>query len=102
MCTDYVRTGQSSLTFPGMETRTILVSIVDDMVFEGDESFTIVLSNPQPAGAEIGIGTITITITDNEEQCKYLHLQCVYVIAIVIWVYERVSACTDLLTFLSL
>ena len=72
MCTDYVRTGLSSLTFSGMETQTILISIVEDMVFEGDESFTIILSNPQPDGVEINIDTISITITDNDEQCKFL------------------------------
>ena len=72
MCTDYVRTGLSFLTFPGMETQTILISIVEDMVFEGDESFTIILSNPQPDGVEINIDTISITITDNDEQCKFL------------------------------
>ena len=61
----------SSLTFSeGTQTQTILISIVEDMVYEGDESFTIVLSNPQPDGVVIGINTISITITDNDDQCK--------------------------------
>ena len=71
LSTDYVRTGLSSLTFTESGTQTIPVAIVDDMVFENTESFSIVLSNPQPGSVVLNPDTITITITDNDGGCKY-------------------------------
>ena len=69
LSTDYVRTGLSSLTFTENGTQTIPVAIVDDMVFENTESFSIVLSNPQPGGVMLNPDTITIIITDNDGGC---------------------------------
>ena len=70
LSTDYVRTGLSSLTFNMNGTQTIPVAIVDDMVFENTESFSIVLSNPQPDSVVLNPDTITITITDNDAECE--------------------------------
>ena len=43
------------------------VGIVDDDMIESTESFTIVLSNPQPAGqVVVGIEALTVTISDND------------------------------------
>ena len=80
LSTDYVRTGLSSLTFTESGTQTIPVAIVDDMVFEDTESFSIVLSNPQPDSVVLNPDTITITIRDNDErECLYKVLsQCSY------------------------
>ena len=65
--TDYFRTGSSELVFTSNETMSVLVSIADDDIIEETESFTIVLSNPQPAGGVVlGIDTFTVTIIDQD------------------------------------
>ena len=72
LSTDYVGIGVSPLTFTESGTQTIPVDIVDDMVFENTESFSIVLSNPQPGSVVLNPDTITITIRDNDErECLY-------------------------------
>ena len=55
-----------TLTFPpGSNTQNILVEIIDDNVFEGNEDFTVTLNNPN--GATLGAIPIeTATIVDNE------------------------------------
>jgi len=62
---DYTATS-GTLTIPaGQLSGTITVPILDDAVFEGDEDFSLTLSNPQ--GATLGTpATSTITITDDE------------------------------------
>ena len=70
LSTDYVGIGVSPLTFNVSGTQTILVAIVDDMVFENTESFSIVLSNPQPGSVNLTPDTITITITDNDAESE--------------------------------
>ena len=57
----------SSLTFTGNGTQSILVGIVDDAILENDESFSIVLSNPQPGNVVLNPDTTIITIIDNDE-----------------------------------
>ena len=66
--TDYVRTGLSALTFNESGTQNILVNIVNDSVIEDSESFTIILSNPQPDNVVLDPDTISITIMDDDER----------------------------------
>jgi hypothetical protein len=56
----------NTLTFlAGTTTQTIDVTIVDDALAEGDETFSVVLSNP--GGADLGPNAVgTGTITDDE------------------------------------
>jgi len=55
-----------TLTFAATETSTtVSVATTDDSVVEGDETFTLTLSNP--ASATLGDATATGTINDNEE-----------------------------------
>ena len=45
-------------------------TINDDVLgFEGDEQFSLTLSNPSPSEVFIGQGMTTITIQDNDGQC---------------------------------
>lgn len=54
-----------TLTFaPGETTKTVLVPTLDDAVFEGDETFTVNLSDP--VGAAIADGQGVATIHDND------------------------------------
>ena len=47
-------------------TKTITINITSDTVLEGDETFTVVLSNPS-AGAALGVNpTLPVTITDDD------------------------------------
>lgn len=59
-------TGLSSFTFSAAGRQRFPVSIVDDVLFEGNESFTVVLSNPRPDAVMFSPGTITVTIIDND------------------------------------
>lgn len=61
---DYVsKTG--TVTFaPGETTKTISVTLIDDFAAEGNETFSVVLSNA--ANASISDGTGVCTINDNE------------------------------------
>ena len=45
------------------------VSIRDDDEVEGDESFTITLTNPRPDGVVLNPDSVTITIRDNDREC---------------------------------
>jgi hypothetical protein len=57
---------KGTLSFPaGAVTRSIAISITDDLVTESTETFRVVLSNP--AGAVIGVrSNATVKITDND------------------------------------
>jgi len=47
-------------------SQTISIPITDDLIFEGNETFTVALSDPT-GGAGLGsIPSTTVTITDNE------------------------------------
>ena len=71
LSTDYIRSGLSSLTFNESGTLDILVSIVNDIFIEETESFTILLSNPQPEDVLFKPDNITITIIDDDEREFY-------------------------------
>jgi hypothetical protein len=49
---------------PGVSLRTFAVPILDDAVFEGDETVLLSLSNP--VGAELGTSSAELTIVDDE------------------------------------
>ena len=73
---DYINTG-GTLTFaPGVTSQTFSVAIVDDTYPEGDESFTVSLSNA--SGVALGgPGRATVTIIDNDSsewgECNRQH-----------------------------
>ena len=57
----------STLTFiPGETFKTISVSILDDSVYEGDETYSVVLSNPVNADILSSTGTGTIVEEDSD------------------------------------
>ncbi len=65
---DYTAT-VGTLTFPpGVTTQTVEISLIDDAVDEGHETFTLTLSNPD--GARIGDGEATGTIINTDEMPK--------------------------------
>jgi subtilisin family serine protease len=62
---DYSNTAGTLQFGPGDVSKTFTVSIVDDTFAEGNETFTVSLSNP--SGASLGVpSTATITIIDND------------------------------------
>ena len=62
---DYVAQS-GTLTFaPGVTQQNILVAVTGDSVVEGNETFTVILSDPS-AGASILDGTATATIVDDD------------------------------------
>lgn len=64
---DYTGVATTTLTFlPGEYTQSIDITLVDDFDFEGDETFTVNLSNPVNASILDGQGTGTIL--DDEQQ----------------------------------
>lgn len=64
---DYTEPSETTLEFQDGETaQNIVVPIVDDSIFEGDETFTVTLGNPT-GGATVGDTNQTVvTIVDNE------------------------------------
>ena len=63
--TDY-HTKTATLTFAaGQTSATFAITIVNDRLVEGNETFRVVLSSPG-GGATIARGTATLTITDND------------------------------------
>ncbi len=62
---DYTAVPLTTLTFnPGETSKTVNVSLVDDALAEGDETFTLTLSNA--VNGVLGTATGTATITDDE------------------------------------
>ncbi len=62
---DYTFTGGTLRFAAGESSKTIFIPIIDDSYAEGNETFSITLSNP--TGATLGtVTTATITIQDNE------------------------------------
>jgi hypothetical protein len=61
---DYLPVSATLSFAPGETSKTVSVTILDDSLFEPDETFSVQLSNPRPIGAlivladDIGIGTI--------------------------------------------
>ena len=59
--------GNGTLSFEASESlKTISVPIVDDFVAEGNETFTLGLSNPSGNGKLAYPGTVRVSITDND------------------------------------
>jgi hypothetical protein len=60
----------SNVSFPvgsaSGATRSFIVNILDDAVYETNEQFAVTLSSP--SGADIGAATHTVTIVDNDPQ----------------------------------
>ena len=70
--TDYTAAG-GTLTFaPGNTAQTISVTLTDDTLLEGDETFQVTLSSPQ--NAPLADATATGTITDNDQAATALVL----------------------------
>ena len=70
---DYTAVSGTATISAGNTTTTITVPILDDVLYEGNETFTVTLSNPVVAPATgntvtIGTATGTCTITDNDHQ----------------------------------
>ena len=56
-----------SLTFaPGETSQTFLVAIIDDNLFEGDETFTLVLTSPTNGATLAEPSSLLVTIADND------------------------------------
>jgi hypothetical protein len=64
--TDYTAASGALNFAVGAATQTITVPVTTDSTVEGDESFTVTLSNPIGSGASIGTGTATATITNDD------------------------------------
>ncbi len=65
---DFVNTGGTVNFANGESSKTFDVALCDDLVYEGNETFTSTLSNAT-GGATIGmISSATVTIADNETQ----------------------------------
>lgn len=62
---DYTEESGSLIYQEGETAKSIVIPILDDSDFEGDETFTVTLSNPT-GGATIGTGQTTVTIVDND------------------------------------
>jgi azurin len=65
---DYTNTTGTLVFGPGVTSQTITVATLNDVLVEGPETFTVVLSNPNPAvSTSLGApSTATVTITDND------------------------------------
>ena len=64
---DYVQSAGDLNFIDGQLGATITVPIIDDSLAEGDETFTITLSNPT-GGAVLGVqSSASVTIDDNEK-----------------------------------
>lgn len=64
---DYAAASGTLAFADGIATQTITVAVTGDVIFEGDETFSVVLSNPS-SGTTIGQGTGTGTITNDDTQ----------------------------------
>ena len=64
---DYTGTDGTLVFGPGQQEKTIAVSVSDDTLQEGNETFTVSLSNPQNATLLKGVGTATIVDNDGPQ-----------------------------------
>ncbi len=69
---DYINPGTQTVTFnPGETSKQITITIINDQIFENDETFTVTLSNATN-GASIGSpATATVTITNDDNQVSF-------------------------------
>ena len=63
---DFVSAGGSVVFAPGETQQTVTVTLLDDQSYEGDESFTVLLSNP--SGLIISDGQAVGTILENDAE----------------------------------
>ena len=61
---DYTLTAGTLTFLPGETSKDISATIIDDVIFEGDETIVVTLSSP--TNATLGTATHTYTITENE------------------------------------
>lgn len=52
----------------------VTVTLLDDIIYEGDETFTFVLSNPTGGASIAGSGTATVTILENDPLPAEFHV----------------------------
>jgi len=62
--TDYVLAGGTATFAPGVTSQQVSVNVVGDVLKESDETFSVVLSNPNGVTIDKGTGTATITNDD--------------------------------------
>ncbi|MEV6493050.1 Calx-beta domain-containing protein, partial [Actinoplanes sp. NPDC051633] len=62
--------GTLTFTGGGPTSKPVKVDIEDDLIFETDETFTVKLSSPTPAGAVISKDTGTMTVQDDDSGRK--------------------------------
>ncbi len=68
---DYGRTAGTLSFGAGQTSATIVVPIIQDMLAEGNETFTVTLSNAQ-GGATLGVPAVaTVTIVDDESAIQF-------------------------------
>ena len=61
----------SKVTFdPGDTTKNVPVTIVNDLIFERSETFTLKITTPAPTGVTLGNDITTVTITDDDDTRK--------------------------------
>lgn len=63
---DFTATSGVLVFTNGQVVRTITVPIIDDTLVEGDETFTVTLSNPTGGAVLVGGPVATVTIIDND------------------------------------
>ena len=65
---DFVLASSQRLRFDpeGAQELSIVLSVVDDSVIEGQETLFVSLTNPQPPDAVEVLGSTTIIITNND------------------------------------
>lgn len=68
---DFLGATNNLLTFADGETiKTITIPILEDTLVEGDEAFSVVLSNPS-SGVQLLTSTATVTILDNDSGFRF-------------------------------
>lgn len=63
---DYQATSGTATFASGSATQQISIPLIDDTLPEGDELFTVTLSNPSPDAVIISPSSVTVTITVND------------------------------------
>ncbi len=61
---DYTTTNGTFSFAPGETTNTLTIELADDLLYEGNESFRVILSGI--SNSSLGTGTNTVTITDDD------------------------------------
>ena len=64
-----------TFTAPSTAPQCITITLLDDDIYEGDETFTATISSVSPGGTIGTQDTTTITIVDNDSKfnCKHTH-----------------------------